>query len=68
MVEKRFLNVREVAELTGISVSTHCKWRLEEGRGPPHLKLGRRVVYDRDELLAWMRAQRRTSTKGGGAL
>lgn len=65
MVEKRFLNVREVADLTGVAVSSLNKWRLAPDRGPPFLKLGaRRVVYDRDDVLAWMSAQRRTSTGG----
>src|SRR5262249_56538544 len=29
---------------------------------PPHHKFGRRVVYSRDDLLAWTQAQRRQST------
>ncbi len=32
------------------------------GGGPPFVKLGRRVVYRREELDQWLAAHRRTST------
>jgi hypothetical protein len=32
------------------------------GEGPPFLKIGRKVLYDREDLLAWARSHRRTST------
>jgi predicted DNA-binding transcriptional regulator AlpA len=68
MAEQRFLNVREVAALTGVAVSSLNKWRMRADCGPPFLKLGaRRVVYDLDDVLAWMAAQRRSSTKEGRA-
>jgi len=33
-----------------------------DGRGPAFLKLGRRVMYSRADLVSWAEAQRRTST------
>jgi len=45
----------------GLSPRTLERFRLE-GRGPAFLKLGRRVVYSRDDLVAWAESQRRTST------
>jgi len=35
------------------------------GTGPAYLKLGRAIRYDASELIAWVRAQRRTSTAQG---
>jgi hypothetical protein len=32
------------------------------GDGPPYLKLGRAIRYDENELIAWVKAQRRVST------
>lgn len=48
-----------------ISSKTLERWRVE-GRGPSFRKLGRRVVYSRDDLLAWAEQQRRTSTSDSG--
>lgn len=44
-----------------IAAKTLERWRIE-GRGPAFRKLGRRVAYTRDDLLAWAEQQRRTST------
>ncbi len=44
--------------------------RLEKlrcfGGGPPFYKLGRRVIYDRSDLDAWLRMQKRRSTSDTG--
>jgi hypothetical protein len=36
------------------------------GTGPAYLKLGRAIRYDEGELIAWVKAQRRTSTSDQG--
>jgi hypothetical protein len=41
------------------------RWR-REARGPPFRKFGSRVLYHRDEALAWAEAQRRVSTSDAG--
>lgn len=60
------MSVDEAASYLGISVSSANKWRLY-GRGPVYLKLGRRVVYERAALDAWIATKRRTSTSDTGA-
>jgi|ERR1700733_10411821 Helix-turn-helix domain len=56
-----FLFAREAAELLRISHVTLARWRIE-GQGPAFQKFGRRVVYAREELLAWAKLQTRRST------
>ena len=56
-----FLSAKEAAALLRISPVTLSRWRIE-GRGPAYRKFSRRVVYARDELIAWAEAQRRQST------
>ena len=52
-----FLTQAEVAQLLGVPARTLEGWRLTRS-GPPWLKLGRHVRYDRDDVLAWAREQR----------
>ncbi len=54
---------REAAAYCGSSKSTLEKLRLSGG-GPKYLKLGRRVVYDPDDLDAWLASKKRLSTSG----
>lgn len=53
------------AEFLGLSPKTLERFRVE-GRGPCFLKLGRRVVYSREDLVKWAEAQRRQSTSDPG--
>jgi len=41
-----------------VSGGTLRNWRAQ-GRGPPYLKVGRAVLYPRDQLLDWERRQAR---------
>jgi hypothetical protein len=43
----------EAARFCGLAPSTLAKLRLA-GNGPVYCKLGRRVVYRRDDLTAWL--------------
>lgn len=61
-----YLNVAEAARFVGLSASTLNKLRTT-GAGPRFLKPVRRVLYERDALLEWMRASQRTSTSDGDA-
>lgn len=47
-----FLTVQQAAKLLGVSSSWLNKLRLTGG-GPPFFKLGRRVLYRRDDIDAW---------------
>jgi excisionase family DNA binding protein len=51
----------EAAKYLGISRSWLDKKRLD-GNGPPYLKLGRRVIYERSDLDAWATSKRRFQT------
>lgn len=62
MIEKQRFNVREAGEYLGVAAQTLNRWRMNEGDGPPFVKLGRRVVYERSDLDEWLNANRRKST------
>ncbi|WP_354080649.1 helix-turn-helix domain-containing protein [Bradyrhizobium sp. S3.5.5] len=55
------LRVAEAAEHLRLSKSTLDKLRCHGG-GPRYFKLGRAIVYARDDLDAWMTSRRREST------
>jgi len=46
----------DAAKLLGLAPSTLAKLRLN-GSGPIYCKLGRRVVYRRDDLEAWLESR-----------
>ena len=60
-----FLTTSEAGNFLRISPITLGRWRIE-GYGPPFRKFGRRVVYSRDDLLAWANQQARSSTSDKG--
>ncbi|MGO9235043.1 MAG: helix-turn-helix transcriptional regulator [Methylocella sp.] len=51
----------QAAARLGLSTSTLAKMRLS-GTGPQYSKLGRRVVYQVDDLGAWVTSNRCQST------
>jgi excisionase family DNA binding protein len=56
---KAFLTIEEVAESLRVSVPT-VRWLRQEGRFAPAIKVGRRVVWDEVEVLAWMERNKET--------
>ena len=54
------------ADYLGLSPATLETLR-SRGGGPPFVKLGRRVVYRREDLDAWLAASRRTSKSDAGS-
>jgi predicted DNA-binding transcriptional regulator AlpA len=54
-------STKQQAERIGLAPKTLDNWR-SAGQGPPYYKLGNRVVYDDDEVDAWLAERRRTST------
>jgi len=48
----RYLSTERAAELLGVAPATLLKWRSRR-RGPPFVRLGRRVVYNEAALRAW---------------
>ena len=55
----------ETAAFLRLGRSTLSKMRLS-GRGPAYVKAGRSVTYRREDVLAWLREQRRRSTSDTG--
>jgi hypothetical protein len=57
---QRYVPDTEAAAISGLKVSTLRKWRVL-GKGPHFHRLGRRVVYNHDQLLRYIE-----SCPGGG--
>ena len=50
------VNDRGAGELLG--VSRHTVRKLVREKAIPYYRIGRRVIFDTDELAAWLRARR----------
>lgn len=61
----RMLIAKDAAAYLGIAQQTLAKMRWS-GDSPPYFKVGRQVVYDRNELDAWLTLRRRRSTADPG--
>lgn len=57
------MTTAEVAELFRASPETVRYWRFT-GTGPPGVKVGTRVLYDRADVLAWWDAKRAAEREG----
>ena len=55
------LRTKPAAKYCGSTKSTFEKYRLT-GEGPAYIKLGRVVVYNIEDLNAWLASKRRMST------
>jgi excisionase family DNA binding protein len=55
--ERDLLTIDEAAELLRAPVATLRYWR-HLGTGPRSFRLGRRVLYRRDDVTAWVEDQR----------
>ena len=64
-MRRTILTMPEVAELTRTPIDT-LRWWRQRGTGPISFKVGRRVMYDEDDVLAWLDA-RRNAERGGSA-
>lgn len=60
-IVNEFLRASETASLCGVGTGTLAKWRLY-GRGPRFCRAGRRILYARAVVLAWLQAHEHTST------
>ena len=55
MTIREYLSTADVSELTGIPVGTLRYWRhRSRGEGPVAFHLGRRVIYKRSDVEAWI--------------
>ena len=62
-----FLDVRQAAELIGLSKSYLDKMRMT-GKGPDYLRVGARVVYRRRDIEAWFDKHVQSSTAENRAM
>lgn len=67
MPPMKYLSTEETAEHMRVSQSWLAKSRLS-GEGPPFIKAGRTVLYDLDDLDAWLSSKKRVSTSDLGQL
>lgn len=51
-----YLLIDETAEITRTPKATLYRWR-HEGTGPPAIKVGRKLLYPRSGLMAWLDEQ-----------
>ena len=64
MYPPRYLDTRHAADYLGISPSTLNRMRVT-GEGPRYAKAGRRVIYDPEDLNAWVEERKRRFTGEG---
>lgn len=62
LVPKEINHFEDIAEIEGVEVST-ARWRHHVGRGPRGFKMpgARRVLFHRDDVIAWLEESYRTS-------
>jgi len=65
-VETENLTIDAVSQLTNVSVATLRYWR-HRNEGPRSFRLGRRVMYRRTDVNAWLEAQYEASAPKGAA-
>lgn len=53
---KRFLNIKEVSKLLGMSIAVINKF-IKEGSIPSY-KIGKRRLFDQEEIVAWVKTHR----------
>jgi prophage regulatory protein len=65
-VDTEFVDSLDLEHLTGTKASTWRYW-ASIGCGPPSFKLGRRRVWRRGDVLAWIEQQDAETRSGGDA-
>lgn len=61
MKEKKLLSIEEAAEF--LSIPQNTIYQFTSKRIIPFIKLGRRLVFDKEELLEWVKQNRKTTKK-----
>ena len=54
---KRFMEEKEVSRLTSVSLQTLRNWRHLR-KGFPYVKMGRKVLYDWDDIVSDLEARK----------
>ena len=50
---RRLLSPEDVSKWLGVPIPTLYSWRVR-GEGPPALRVGKHLRWDRDDLEAWI--------------
>lgn len=53
----QLMNIQDVARYLRVPVPT-VRWLRQEGRFAPAIKVGRRLVWDLDDIRSWAETQR----------
>lgn len=61
MKKEEYLNTQQLAEKMKTSQRTLERWRME-GQGPEYYKLGRKVIYKSDDVIAYLEANKYSHT------
>jgi len=56
IMEKRFLNIKEMSDYIGLTQGTLYVWTSQ--RRLPYLKVGNRVRFDLQEIEKWLKGKR----------
>lgn len=65
-MDAEYLSAPDLEKLTGTKSSTWRYW-AHIGFGPASMKIGRRRVWKRSEVRAWLAAQEAATATDGGA-
>ena len=66
MQNEEYLQARDCEQLTGTPAATWRYW-AHVGSGPASFKIGRRRVWKKSTLLAWLAEQESVGSRGGVA-
>lgn len=61
MKKEEYLNTKELAKHIKTSPRTLERWRTE-GQGPKYYKLGRKVIYKSDDVIAYLESNKYSHT------
>ncbi|WP_172961149.1 helix-turn-helix transcriptional regulator [Asticcacaulis excentricus] len=56
-ITSQYLNAKQAARFTNLSTQSLYKFD-KQGKGPIKIKVGGRVLFDKNDLTAWMDAQK----------
>jgi hypothetical protein len=60
-----YLTITETAAELLVCKRTLKRWR-SFGEGPRQTRVGKKILYHRDDILNWLQQQRGPSSNGGG--
>lgn len=57
-ITDQFLSWQEASDLLRVNKRTLARW-YAEGIGPPRIKIGQQVLYNKESLVEWLRSHER---------